>query len=402
MPPSSPALESPIDRCIHCGLCLEHCPTYTLHRQEPNSPRGRLTIWRALQDGRLTHSERTDFLTDECVGCLACEDNCPSNVPYGRILATVRAQRVAAGHRPALMVRLAAALVPHTRTFQWLNAPARLLRRLHCLPHRLVFPGAPAVLRSSAGYAAKLMARHRPSGPKVALFTGCLMEGLFREINFATIRVLIANNVQVVVPRGQACCGALAEHAGLPGRDALDARNQAAFDPLDVDCVIANSAGCGLALKEGIAKPVVDVMTFLGGLDLRPGTKPATDHAYVDLPCHLCHGLRVRAVPPGIFAAMDLPWSLTPHAEDCCGAGGTYHLVKPQNARAILRRQAEFLKDVPHAHCTVTTVNHVCMMQWHSARAEVGRRRVAVKHLVQLLDEAYGGERGLRRLLAGA
>ena len=396
---SEGALTAPhLERCIHCGLCLEYCPTYTILRQEPNSPRGRLAIWRAIQDGRLEISDRTDFFTDECVGCLACENNCPSNVPYGEILSAVRSQRVAAGRKPKLVQRLSAWLVPHTKTFQLLNAPARLLRKWHLLPHRFVFPGSPAVFKSTAAYAEELMDRHRPTGPKVALFTGCLMEGLFREINFATVRVLIANNVRVIVPREQACCGAVAEHCGAPGKEALDERNRAAFDELRVDCVIANSAGCGLALKEGIRKPVVDVMSFLGGLKLKAGKKLATEHVYLDLPCHLCHGLRVRAVPPSIFQAFNQPWSLAPHAEDCCGSGGTYNLVKPDNAKAILARKAAFLEERDHAHCTVATVNHVCMMQWNSARARLGRRKVAVKHLVQLLDEAYGGEAGLAAL----
>lgn len=377
--------------CVHCGICLDVCPTYQISGDENNSPRGRLAHWRAISEQRLQAGECTDFYLSECLGCLACETACPPKVLYGELLNEARQVRVAAGAPVDWRLRALALILPRTRLFQALYLPLRLLRRSGLHFHRFFFPGRPAIFQSTAAYARRLMRRKKPDGPQVALFTGCLMEAAFREINFATVRVLVANNLRVVVPPEQACCGAVLEHTGLPGGARLAERNRRAFDGLDeVAAVLTNAAGCGLTLGRALRKPTRDVLVFLNQLDLRPGRPLATDHLYLDLPCHLVHGQKVSAPPEKVLAAIGNSWSLAPEAERCCASGGTYNLTHPENARAILKEKSDFLNHTPHEHCTLVTTNHVCMMQWHSAVATgLVKKPVAVKHLVQVLDEAY-------------
>jgi glycolate oxidase iron-sulfur subunit len=257
-------------------------------------------------------------------------------------------------------------------------------------PHRFLFPGRPAIVQSTAAYARQLMQTHRPTGPRVALLTGCLMEAVFREINFATVRVLIENNVQVVVPPGQGCCGAVREHLGLGGIDVLREQNRRAFTATEVDAVVTNSSGCGLALAKSLGEQasVRDVLDFLGELDVVRRERPASSaRVFVDLPCHLIHGQKVPGISDKVLDATGHSWQMAPRARDCCGSGGVYNVQQPENARAILTRKADFLNAASGDPVILATSNHVCMMQWHSARAlGIVTRPYQVRHVVQLLD----------------
>ena len=385
--------KSLLSSCVHCGLCLEACPTYKLTGDENNSPRGRLRLWREEAEGTLEPDPWTDFYTSECVGCLACEPVCPANVSYGRILEETRHAHVAQGRfSPKLRLRLAAAAVSHPRLFDLALAPARALRSLGLLSHPLIFKGTPPVFESTAAYARRLMREKRPTGPRVALFTGCLMDALFREINFATVRVLIENNIQVQVPEEQGCCGAFTEHTGLDGVDALREKNAGAFSALEVDCVVTNSAGCGLSLQKTLkgVLPVKDVLVFLGDVGLKAAApRMRSARVYVDLPCHLVHGQREAGIPAAVLDATGYRWELAPCAKDCCGSGGIYNVQKPENAREILAGKSAFLNEAEGDPVILATSNHVCMMQWNSARsAGLVKRPFQVRHVIQLLDEA--------------
>lgn len=390
-PPATVPERDPLSVCVHCGFCLEVCPTYQLTGDENNSPRGRLRIWREEAGHRIPSDPWTDFYTSECVGCLACETACPANVPYGKILEETRHAHVATKRwRPKLELRIAAAAVARPSLFNLALLPARVLRTGGLLPHPFVFPGKPDVMRSTAAYAAKLMERHRPKGPRVALLTGCLMESLFREINFATVRVLIENNVQVVIPEGQGCCGAFQEHTGLAGVGDLREINRKAFSSLDVDCAVSNSAGCGLSLKKTLEGnlSVRDVLGFLGEIGVKVRhDRGQNARVYVDLPCHLVHGQRVDGIPSSVLDATGYRWELAPCAKDCCGSGGIYNIQKPRNAREILAKKSHFLNNAPGEPLILATSNHVCMMQWNSARwgGQV-KRPFQVRHVIQLLD----------------
>jgi len=383
-------LEDPLRACVHCGLCLESCPTYRLTGDENNSPRGRLLLWRAIDEGRIEQDKWSDFYTDECVGCLACVSACPANVPYGLNLETVRHRQVAVG-RADINWQVAAAghAVRFPALFNLALAPARVLRNIGLLPHPMVFTGKPPVLESTAAYAARLIAEKRPTGPTVALLTGCLMEALFREVNFATVRVLVENNVRVVIPDGQGCCGAFHEHTGMPGAEAMFAQNRQAFRGLKIDRVVSNSAGCGLALSKALAgEPrVQDVLGFLGEIGVKPRPKRhGRSTVFVDLPCHLIHGQKVEGIPASVLDATGYDWELAPCARDCCGSGGVYNIQKPENARAILRKKAAFLDERPPGiEPILATANHVCMMQWNTARSFT-KTPFQVRHVIQLLD----------------
>lgn len=396
MDPEAPS--SHFSNCTHCGFCLAVCPTYKLTGDENNSPRGRLRLWSEEAAGRLPRDKWTDFYTEECVGCLACETACPATVPYGQIFERIRHDHVTTGRsHPGPVLRLAAALVTAPFWFNLALLPARLLRRCGLAWPPLLFPGRPPLLQSSAAYAAELMRLRKPTGPRVALLTGCLMEAMFREINFATIRVLIENNVRVVIPEHQGCCGAFQEHTGLGDAAALGARNRKAFGSVEVDAIVCNSSGCGYALGKSLApdRPVRDVLAFLGDLGPVRRQREPTDatRVYVDLPCHLVHGQKSPGIPAAVLDATGYRWELAPNARDCCGSGGVYNLQKPENARAILAGKAAFLNEAEGAPVVLATSNHVCMMQWNSAgKSGLVKRPYEVRHVIQLLDpgECFG------------
>jgi glycolate oxidase iron-sulfur subunit len=218
------------------------------------------------------------------------------------------------------------------------------------------------------------------------------MEALFREINFATIRVLVENNVQVFVTKTQGCCGAFHEHMGFDGVPELRQRNRSAFSKNDVDAVLANSSGCGYALGKALAgeKPVLDVLTFLGSLSaLKKRPEKIGPRLYVDLPCHLVHGQKAEGIPSSVLDATGLQWELAPGARDCCGSGGAYNIQNPENATEILKKKSAFLNSATGSPVILGTANHVCMMQWNSARAMgLVERPYSVRHIIQLLDPA--------------
>lgn len=383
------AQESPkLLNCVHCGLCLDECPTYRMSGDENNSPRGRLALWRAAWEGRLDDSPMIEHYTDQCVGCMACVSACPANVPYGELLAERRALEVAQGRKPDWRLRLAAWAALRPRLFQLATLPLRWLRRRGILPHRLLFKGQPELNTTSAAYAQRVSGSLMAQGPAVGLLSGCLMEGVFREINFATIRVLAVNGYQVKVPESQACCGSMHEHAGLAGKAACDAQNQEAFKGLA--SVVTNSSGCGLALRAALGGVQRDVVDLLNSGELKKGAALPYDKIYVDLPCHAVHGLGLKKPASKVLDSLGVAWSLAPDADRCCGSGGAYAPTHPEESQAILKEKSEFLNAAPEKNIVLATSNHVCMQQWASAgRSGLVKRPYHTKHLIQLLDESY-------------
>src|SRR5690606_33280665 len=237
-----------------------------------------------------------------------------------------------------------------------------------------------------------------PVGPRrgrVALFTGCVLEQVFGRINRATAELLTANGFEVVVPSTQGCCGALLLHDGLSGEARrLAAANVAAFEALDVDAVVNNSAGCGAALKDygellgtaaarRFAALCRDVTEFLGGVGLAVEPAPFPHRVAYDAPCHLCHGQGVRRVPPELLRRVP-GLELVPHdtSEDCCGSAGIYNLVHRELAARIGDRKAAAL--IASGAEVVATGNPGCMMQIRARLAQAGARPPVV-HPVELL-----------------
>jgi glycolate oxidase iron-sulfur subunit len=326
--------QADLDACVSCGLCLPHCPTYHVTQEESASPRGRINAMKAVAAGAEIDASFSAFM-DRCLVCRACEDVCPSHVPFGRLMERARAQvepRRGAASRlvhwlafhwvlphPTL-VRAAAAAQPLVRPF----LPARLRRQV---PRRaFAFARLPAVTEANAG---------TPVRGTVALLTGCAQDRWFHRANVATVRVLSRNGWRVVVPRTQACCGALAAHAGrLSIARRLAQRARHAFR--DVDAVIVNAAACAAHLRDlpdldgGPPLPVRELMTFLDeeGLVAEPASLDVTV-AYHDA-CHALRVLKSHAGPRRVLGRIpELRLVDVPDGDRCCGAAGTYFVSQP-------------------------------------------------------------------------
>lgn len=414
-----PRLQIPeLDKCIQCGFCLPHCPTYRLLAVETESPRGRIHLIEAAAQGRIPIDGRFEEHMYVCLGCRACETACPAGVRFGTIIEAARAEIGPTGSPLARRATLLALrhLMPHPAR---LRAAARLLRlyqhsglgrlarALRLLPARLCemeefLPPVPARFFTPAQ---EVFPAAPPRRARVGLLSGCVMSVLLADTNEATIRVLQRNGCEVVVPRGQTCCGALNIHNGEREAARRMARqNMDAFLAAGVDAVIINAAGCGAASKEyavlfrggdpGDAQRAErygrlcrDVTEFLADLGLRaPLGEVRAAVTYQD-PCHLVHGQQIRRQPrdllrqiPGLrLVEMD-------GADRCCGSAGIYNLVQPRYSRQILD---EKIAAVARTGAEVVVApNPGCMLQL-AAGARAHGLRVEVCHLVDLLDRAY-------------
>jgi glycolate oxidase iron-sulfur subunit len=407
--------------CVHCGLCTASCPTYVETGNENDSPRGRIYLMRAVADGRLGLGPDVRHHLDLCLDCRACESACPSGVQYGRIVEPFKvavARATPPAERPSLLQRLILHhLFPHAGRVRLALAPARLLQRLGALRlaeslglTRLLPPTLrrlQAMLPALSGAPSGLPEVLPPVGPKrarVALFRGCVADAMFPETNAATARVLQQNGCEVVVPRGQACCGAIHYHSGAEEPAlALARTNLAAFDPDAFDAVIVNAAGCGAMLKdyghlplgpdhdaaERFAAKVQDVSEFLDALGpVAPAHPIPLTVTYHD-PCHLCHAQQVRAQPRRLLEMIP-GLTLVPldESELCCGAAGTYNLTQPEMSERLGRRKASNIEATGAE--MVVTGNVGCILQIARQLREHGSN-VQVAHPVDLLDRAYRG-----------
>jgi glycolate oxidase iron-sulfur subunit len=407
---SGQAMADAVSACVHCGFCLPACPTYRVLGEEMDSPRGRITLMKAALEGSLTVEETLPYV-DRCLGCLGCVTACPSGVSYGELLQPYRALAEKQRQRPP-MDRFARLLVrqtlPYPARFRLAAQGGRLARPLRRL--------LPAQLRAMLGLLpARLPAPSQPlpehypavgqRRARVALLAGCVQQVMAPEINWATLRVLARNGVEVIVPPGQGCCGALLMHSGDDdGARSLAARNLRAF-PDDVDAIITNAAGCGSGLHDyahlfsgrpeerqarALASRALDVSVFLDNLGLR--APPPLPHplrlAYHDA-CHLVHAQGVAAAPRRLLGTIDgLTVLEVPEGELCCGSAGTYNLDQPDVAGALGRRKAEnVLRTDPQA---VVAGNIGCLVQIRS-HLENLNQPLPVYHTLEVLDQAYRG-----------
>jgi glycolate dehydrogenase iron-sulfur subunit len=414
--------------CVHCGLCTAACPTYAELGDENDSPRGRIYLMRAVTDGRLTLDSEVRRHLDLCLDCRACETACPSGVQYGRLIEPFRVAMSQIGegsdksgdwfHRWILFGAL-----PYPERMRKLLWPARIAQRLgllalaemtgllRLLPARLrqLVLMLPPPMRREPRLPTMLPAEGKRRA-RVAFFTGCVSDAMFRHTNWATVRVLQKNGCDVFVPREQGCCGAIHFHAGSsePARGFADA-NLAAFDFRDVDAVLVNVAGCGAMLKDyghhwhdgrqherqEFAAKVQDVHEFLDRLGIvAPQGRIPLVATYHDA-CHLVHAQKIREAPRRLLAQIPgLELRDLPESELCCGAAGTYNLTEPEMAQRLSRRKlANILGTGASA---VITANAGCLLQIaREARSQGHHLRIA--HPMELLDQSYAGEgRGMR------
>lgn len=394
-----------LDACVHCGFCLQACPTFLVTGDESDSPRGRIELMRGLERGEIAVTDAAlIYHLDRCLGCRGCEPVCPSGVQYGHGLEAARSRITAARPVPR-MARLAlwALTTPGvSAVVYWFG---RLLRatglpRLLAGWGRFGFAmGMLAATKPDAGGRRKTPKgdlRRPPATSGALLFRGCVMEGLFSHVHDATIRTLGVNGYETVEVSGQVCCGALHAHAGLLDEArALARTNVDAFGDGD-EPIVVNSAGCGALMKEygrllGDARGerfgarVKDVTELLAPSPV-PGA-PLDLHVAYDPPCHLLHAQGVAVQPLKLFAAIPLLELVpVPGSAECCGSAGLFTLLEPEMSRAVLMTKLERLREA--APQVVATGNPGCLMQIGAGLAAAGIAARA-RHPVELLDDAY-------------
>lgn len=411
-----------LDRCVHCGLCLNACPTYRELGVEMDSPRGRIYQMVQVATGKSEINPSYIEHIDLCLACRACETACPSGVQYGRLVEAARADIEQHIQRP-WHVRLVRSAV-----FEHLLPSRTNLKIAGALLYLYQSSGLERVVRGSG--LLKLMGKlgkverltpqaetptfYRFYGRtfpavgqrryRVALLGGCMANVFFARLNEATVRVLQKNGCEVTIPEDQTCCGALHVHAGLrdPARK-LARQNIDALLAGAYDAIITNAAGCGSTLKEydellehdpaysekaqKFVSLMKDVTEFLAGLELNRDMKPVDCTVTYQDSCHLAHGQKIKAAPRSLLRQIPgLTLREMPYADLCCGSAGIYNVVQNEMAMALLEKKMRYVNSV-HPD-VIATANPGCMLQL-KAGAELHGKGQPVKHVVELLDEAY-------------
>jgi glycolate oxidase iron-sulfur subunit len=411
--------QADLDRCVHCGLCLNACPTYRELGVEMDSPRGRIYQMAEVAQGAPIADSYREHI-DLCLACRGCETACPSGVSYGRLVEAARAEIEANTRRPWL-TRL-------TRNFVFcklLSSPA-LMTAAGTLLYAWQVSGLQKLVRVSGLLRGRLGAREALLPPaqipfffretgrtfpaagerrfRVALLSGCVANVSFARLNEATVRVLQKNGCEVVVPAGQTCCGALHVHAGMRDEARRLARlNIDALQSGGFSAIITNAAGCGSTLKEydellehdpayadrarKFKARVWDVTEFLAAIELnREMSRVEATVTYQDA-CHLVHGQKIREAPRKLLRAIPgLKFREMPLASLCCGSAGIYNVLHTDLSMNILESK---MQNVNLAGAEiVATANPGCMLQLQAGVRRWGRGQRVV-HVVELLDEAY-------------
>ncbi len=425
--------EEKILACVHCGLCLEACPTYVLTGDENDSPRGRIYLMRAVKEKRLAvDSLAFETHIDRCLGCRACESACPAGVEYGQLLEAARSDIARGQTKPTGLYRLLYFVLKHVWSRpERLRAAfglgrvmrdtgfARLLMRTGVAGGiSKKFEFALALLDGSGVSTASQSDRvdragttpaNRPqtgvptTGVPVMLFRGCVTEGLFKRVNEATGRVLRVNGCDSQTPEAQVCCGALHAHAGdLEGARKLARQNIDAFNQNDAP-VITNAGGCGAMLAsyshlladddayaqkaKGFSARVRDIGQQLEAIGFRNGVYSGSQRTTYDASCHLLHGQHASASSMKmLWAVPDLNFAPLKDSDVCCGGAGVYNLLEPEFSEQIL---ADKIRNIEQSGATVVaTGNPGCHMQI-AAGAKLAGLNLRVCHPVELLDESY-------------
>jgi glycolate oxidase iron-sulfur subunit len=408
--------------CIHCGLCLEACPTYVATGDENDGPRGRLYLMRAVGEGRLNSSSQSfKNHIDRCLGCRACEQVCPAGVEYGQLLEAARAEiatlQPSKGFTGAVLNFALRHIWTNPVRLRLFFAAARIMRDLG-FARLLVRSRLARVFSTRAEFAFALLDSSRPKSIRnktvqsqtgartghVMLFSGCVGEGLFSHVNRATERVLKANGFEVESPREQVCCGALHAHAGdLDGARYLARRNIAAFSANENAPVITNAGGCGAmlasygdllahdqriaGLAEAFSDRVKDVAQQLETRTIVAGAQAQDGPVTYDASCHLLYGqhaadssLRMLRSISGLNF-VDLKGS-----ERCCGGAGIYNLVQPEMSSRVLHEKLNAITNTGAS--VLTTGNPGCQMQI-GAGACLSGMKLQVRHPIEVLDDSY-------------
>jgi glycolate oxidase iron-sulfur subunit len=407
-------------RCVHCGLCLNHCPTYRLWQLEADSPRGRIRQMILVNEKQLPMSSVFVDHIDKCLDCRSCETACPSGVEYGKLVEYARAQIARDYERPWLS-RVTRNFVFH----RLLPSPERiatagkLLRFYQRSGLQTVTRGTGILCLLGLAQRERLLPRIdrefffsklgktfpavSERRARVAFFAGCVANVAFSKLNEATIRVLTANGCEVVVPDRQFCCGALAAHAGeREAARSLARKNIQAFEKESFDAIVTNAAGCGATLKEyerlfspeepeyeralAFRQRVRDVTEFLAALGLSAKLRQLAVRVTYQDSCHLLHGQKIREAPRQLLRAIPgLEFIELPYSEICCGSAGIYNLTETEASLDILDEKMRYAKDTGAR--VIATANPGCLLQMR-AGVEIHKTGQEVLHVVEILDLA--------------
>lgn len=414
--------------CVHCGLCLSSCPTYLETGNENDSPRGRIYLMRALQDGRLPLGDATVRHLDLCLGCRACEAACPSGVQYGGLLEATRdhiEHHHARGLFQSFLRRIAIEQVfPFPERMDLALRLARATKRLGKVLPR--FAREALALIPEHADAAPLPEHSPAAAPRrgrVGFVSGCVMSVMFGSTNAASVRLLNRAGWEVVTPPAQGCCGALHAHGGnLESARAAARLNVAVFEPLALDAIIINAAGCGSTLKEyghllegdpawaeraaAFAGKVKDLSEWLAGecsvlsesvirdeqASVGPGQSamrplPSAIRTTFHDACHLAHAQRITKAPRDLVRAVaGSNFVEMPESDVCCGSAGSYNLTEPDMAARLQRRKVENILQTGAK--VVVTTNPGCLLQIQSGLRAAGATDVEAVHLADFLDRA--------------
>lgn len=406
--PLTAPMSQAIDTCVHCGYCLAACPTYQELGQEMDSPRGRIVLMKQVLEGSLPWANAQPHL-DRCLGCLACEPACPSGVAYRDLISPFRSlarPKVTRSFAQTVRQFLAAQTIPFPARFRLATVTGQWAKKIRAFVPGLLRPMldlVPDTLPPAESWPVVTPAVGERRA-RVALLTGCAQQVLAPDINTATIAVLAAQGVEVVIPPAQSCCGGLAWHTGdLAAAQAFARRNLDAF-PADVDAILTNAAGCGSAMHEyhhilrgtpdearaeAFRKRVTDVSSFLNRLGLRAAPADSGRQlriAYHDA-CHLSHAQGVRDEPRELLRSIpgvEIRELTDPHL--CCGSAGTYNLDQPEIAASLGEKKARAVMATGAE--VVATGNIGCLTQLQAHLQRLGSP-IRVRHTMQILRDAY-------------
>lgn len=413
-----------LDKCVHCGLCLNNCPTYRELGVEMDSPRGRIYQMVQVATGQMEMTPSYLEHLDLCLACRGCESACPSGVPYGRLIEAARTEIEAKKQqdRPwyarafrrfifggllvtpwmlksagaMLFVYQSSGLQQLVRRSGFLKLLGKMGRIEHLTPRAEV-----PFFFDKVG---KTYPAHGEKRYRVAMLAGCLANFTSARLNEATVRVLQVNGCEVVIPKGQTCCGALHVHSGLKDdARALARKNIDVCVDAGFDAVITNAAGCGSTLKEyeellehdepyaekarRFVALMKDVTEFLASIEIVAPQRPLAVTATYQDSCHLAHGQKIRSAPRQILAAIPgLAFRELPQADLCCGSAGIYNIVHDELADSILRKKIALVNTT--GADVLTTANVGCAIQLQAGVGLYGKQQ-RVMHVVELLDEAY-------------
>ena len=404
-----------VNSCVHCGLCLASCPTFSELGTEMDSPRGRIFLIKSLAEGRIGLTDSTVDHLSLCLDCRACETVCPAGVPYGQLIEVAKAEieRQRPGHvgRRAFRWMNFGVLLGHRRLLGLAAAGLRAYQAtgLQALVRRSGLLGLlPRTARAWEALTPSMPARagRAPLRGRVAMLTGCVQSVVFGAHNRATARILARNGYEVLAPRAQECCGALNAHGGDHAR-ALDMARATieVFERQPVDALVVNTSGCGAHMKNyglllagdpawaerarRFAARVQDISEFLSRAPLRGPLRAVPMTVTYHDPCHVVHGQKIRAQPRELLAQVPgLRVVELPESDWCCGSAGIYNLTQPGMATRLLARKVRHVESTRAE--AVVTANPGCILQIQAGLRDKGVP-VQVLHIVEVLDRAYGG-----------